>query len=181
MRLTAGLMLDRSKLLRELKGRGLTPQQQDAVLARRNFIAAAPLFLLQAHAALQRPVFNANASPSHPGTSGDMYTWTLASDHCIVRADADGLRGKCRSDVREVSCAQPPRNPSRDWQLPAPEPGRGALSASCSSPVAERVGKRKAISEADRLAQAANERGTLAREQQQRTKELVDSMWQSLE
>ena len=57
--------LNHSDLVRMLKARGLNPRQQDAVLARRNFIAVAPLFLLQTHAAMQRSGLRVNLSPSY--------------------------------------------------------------------------------------------------------------------
>ena len=40
--------------MNKLGAKGLTPKQQDAALARRNFIAVAPLFLMEVHAAMQR-------------------------------------------------------------------------------------------------------------------------------
>ena len=87
------------------------------------------------------------------------------------------LFGNCRLDAKPDSSAQPPQKLSRNWQLDADI----ILAAEHRPPLAAGEGQRNGSNEADRLATAATERDILAQEQQRRTQELVDSMWQSLE
>ena len=66
MNFPAASMSEHSAIVRELKARGLTPQQQAAVHARRDFIAVAPLLLLQANAPMERSDFSGQPTPPPP-------------------------------------------------------------------------------------------------------------------
>ena len=180
MRCVVPVMSDHAKtIMKPQEVRDLTPQLQDAVLARRKLIAVAPLFLVQVKAAAQR--FDPMCSPR------PLYADCLIHHRHAMALAAPGVGGQaiplgevaCRSGLRDAAAVQQGFTPSNQCQPPCSADARPTAQTLRTADGTEQ--RRKASSEADRLATAATERDALAREKQQRTQGFIDSLWQSLE